>query len=124
MESSCLKLPAAAFLGLANCFESLKEFISLNPFFDIKTSPLISIILGILVPSNFNGIDLIVLIFSVTFSPVRPSPRVAAKSKIPFLYNKLMASQSNFGSAENFISSQLIINFFSNLSIYEFKSEE
>ena len=66
--------------------------------------------------------DFIVLIFFVTFSPLEPSPLVAAISSIPFIYNKFIANPSNFGSTENCNFLLSIINFFSILSIYKPKS--
>ena len=76
LGSNCLKLPAAAFLALANFFSLSFLLISKNPFFEIKISPLTSTIFGGLLSYNFKGIDFIVFIFFVTFSPICPSPLV------------------------------------------------
>lgn len=77
----------------------------LKPFSVIKTSPRISIRAGILSPYKRKGMALMVLTFSVIFSPVVPSPRVAACTKRPFSYSRLTASPSNFNSQQKVISS-------------------
>ena len=85
--SFCLSEPAAAFLGLANLglpASSSKSFNSSKDLSGKKTSPLTSRRSGISLPVNSVGIDLIVLIFSVTSSPVTPLPRVSALVNLPF----------------------------------------
>ena len=67
LGSNCLRLPAAAFLGLAKIFsESALAFlfISLKSYISIKTSPLISIKLGALILDSRRdkGIEGMVLI--------------------------------------------------------------
>jgi hypothetical protein len=83
-ESSCLKLPAAAFLGFAkSCspFFALSMLIFSKSAFFITTSPRISI-------KDFSsissGIEKIVFALFVTSSPTVPSPLVIACFKIPF----------------------------------------
>ena len=101
MGSRSFKDPAQAFLGLANgSLLSLIRFLfkSSNLFLFRKISPLTSSIEGGLLPNNFNGIDFIVLIFSVTSSPVIPSPLVAACIRYPFSYLIEIATPSIFGS--------------------------
>ena len=83
--SSCLKLPAAAFLGFANLdlFSNLELSFSKSLLFK-KTSPLISIKAGKFF-FNLDGMFFIFEIFSVTSSPINPSPLVPAETRFPFL---------------------------------------
>ena len=83
-ESSCLRDPAAAFLGFEKILD-LSILNLLNSEIGNITSPLISIRLGIFFPISFNGTLFMVLIFSVISSPISPSPLVAALSISPFL---------------------------------------
>ena len=76
--SICLSEPDAAFLGLENFFFSSKSiFKFLKSSFEKKISPLISISSDL---QKFKtlGISSILIIFSVIFSPIIPSPRVNA----------------------------------------------
>jgi hypothetical protein len=52
-----------------------------------------------------SGIDLIVLRFWVTSSPISPSPRVAPRTNAPFSYTREIASPSIFGSVTYSMSS-------------------
>ena len=81
----CLRLPAAAFLGISNLdlFSNLELSFSKSLLFK-NTSPLISIKSGKSF-FNFDGIFFIFKIFSVTSSPVNPSPLVPADIRFPFL---------------------------------------
>ena len=102
LGSSCRRLPAAAFLGLANSFSSRARcvlFSSSNPDLVMNTSPLTSSLAGNTVSRNASGILFIVRILEVTSSPVVPSPRVAARTSLPSLYSKLIARPSSFTSA-------------------------
>ena len=82
--SSCLRLPAAAFLGFANLdlLSNLELSFSKSLLFK-NTSPLITINSGKSF-FNFDGIFLIFNIFSITSSPINPSPLVPADIKFPF----------------------------------------
>ena len=87
--SSCLRLPAAAFLAFAkSCLPDfiLLSFNSLKSSFRIKTSPRISNRLGKVVVSSLKtrGIPLMVFKFVVISSPVFPSPRVDPLINFPF----------------------------------------
>ena len=66
----------------------------------IKTSPLISILLGGFFVFSFFGISLIVFIFSVTTSPTSPLPLVTPSTKCPFSYIKFNEIPSILGSTE------------------------
>ena len=100
-ESCILKVPEAAFLGLAKgaspfaTFSSLifsKELIGINP------SPRTSKVVGNLSELTVSGIRRIVLTFSVISSPLVPSPRVTPLIKRPFSYQNDKATPSNFNS--------------------------
>ena len=87
--SSCLRLPAAAFLGFANTFSPFcvaLKFKSSKSDLLINTSPLTSSKSGKECSDSFSlrGIDLIVLILEVMSSPSVPSPLVTPLVKIPF----------------------------------------
>ena len=75
-------------------------------FLVINISPLISINLGG-VPVRVCGISFIVLMFSVTISPMLPSPLVIAFVSDPFKYNNEIERPSIFGSHMNSNSSSL-----------------
>ena len=86
LESNCLKVPAAKFLGLANNWSpcsSCNSFIFSKFSLDIYTSPLTTTSSVSLI---FKGIVFTVLKFSVISSPTTPLPLVAPFSKTPFLY--------------------------------------
>ena len=107
LESNCLTDPAAAFLGFANSgkeFCILKLLILSNSELEIKISPLISISSGYL-PFRVFGISSMVLILSVIFSPCLPSPLVAPRINLPFLYINVADKPSILGSATNSIFS-------------------
>ena len=82
--------PAAELRGLANIGlpASTREALSLSKAsMDKKTSPRTSTRSGTgnsSVPLSRCGIDLMVRTFGVTSSPVRPSPRVSARTRRPF----------------------------------------
>ena len=84
--SFCRSEPAAALRGLAkaglpaSCSDS---FSRSNAASDRNTSPRTSSSSGTSSPVRRSGTDLIVLTFSVTSSPVRPSPLVAALVRRP-----------------------------------------
>ena len=80
LGSFCLKLPEAAFLGLANL-----SLIFSKSLFDIYTSPLISISLGKFLSLIIVGISFIVFRFSVINSPSEPSPLETPATNKPFL---------------------------------------
>ena len=102
MLLSCIfTVPEAAFLGLAkrgSPFNSLSLLILSNSFLGRKISPLTSNFSGIFPPLISIGMFLMVLIFSVTTSPLLPSPLVTARINLPFSYTRLMATPSNFNS--------------------------
>ena len=80
--SKFLKEPDAAFLALANFFSKLGSELIFSKFFLLKkTSPLTS---NLSLKFISKGIDLIVLTFSVTSSPISPSPLVIAWINLPF----------------------------------------
>ena len=88
LESSCLRDPAAAFLGFAkrlSPFFSCMAFIFSNCFFDIYTSPLTirSPLYGINI-----GISFMVLRFSLTSSPMIPFPLVPPLTNTPPEYSR------------------------------------
>ena len=87
-------------------------------FLVINISPLISINLGGL-PVSVCGISFIVFIFSVTTSPMLPSPLVIAFVSEPFKYNKEIESPSTFGSH---INSNLLLFKDKNLFVLSIKS--
>ncbi len=85
-ESSWRRLPAAALRGLANsrCSASRwRWFRRAKSRLNISTSPRTSSTAGTFLPFSFSGIERMVRTFSVTSSPVVPSPRVAACTKRP-----------------------------------------
>ena len=63
-----------------------------------NTSPRISTCSGQSLPESCCGTDLMVRTFAVTSSPVIPSPRVAADTKRPCSYLRLIANPSILGS--------------------------
>ena len=97
--SFCRSDPAAALRGFLNGFSSKSSCRSHSRkklSSDIYTSPRTS--------KNGSGslsvfgTDLIVPIFSVTSSPVMPSPRVEPRVYTPFTYSSATERPSNFGS--------------------------
>ena len=104
--STCRTEPVAAFLGFLN-FSSpslaRRSFSFANSERSIYTSPRTSIASGA-PPFKVCGISFIVLIFSVTSSPTRPSPRVAAIRSFPYSYIKFTDRPSILGSATKSIS--------------------
>ena len=101
--SFCRSDPAAALRGLANGLlpaSTCDAFSSANAATGRNTSPRISIRSGCVAgsPPSTSGIVEMVRTFSVTSSPVRPSPRVAARTSRPFSYSSAMASPSIFSS--------------------------
>ena len=101
--SFCRSEPAAALRGLANGLlpaSTWDAFSSANAATGRNTSPRISMQLRVRrrVAASTSGIVAIVRTLSVTSSPVRPSPRVAARTSRPFSYSSAMASPSIFSS--------------------------
>ena len=84
LDLFCLKDPEAAFLGLAKFSFNFSK----SEFF-IKTSPLISISVGIFLPFNIFGISEIVFRFSVISSPSTPSPLERPWMNLPFCNIKM-----------------------------------
>ena len=102
-ESNWRRLPTATFRGLANSFDPSAFCLELRFWKStlyITTSPRTSSTRGIPVPCRRKGIVRTVLMFGVTFSPVVPSPRVAAWTKTPSSYLRLTARPSNLSSHE------------------------
>ncbi len=64
-------------------FFTLSELSLLKTALGISISPLITNVSGTFSPAAFMGIFLIFLMFSVTSSPIVPSPLVRALFKIP-----------------------------------------
>ncbi len=86
-ESSCLRVPAVAFLGFTNVGSpaSVRCLLSfVNEALVMKTSPLTSNRSGA-DSGRRRGMVFMVLMFWVMSSPVFPSPRVTAYSRIRFL---------------------------------------
>lgn len=86
-ESSCLSVPAVAFLGLTNAGSpaSVRCLLSSsNEAFAMKTSPRTSNRSGA-ESGRRSGMVFMVLMFCVMSSPVLPSPRVTAYSRMRFL---------------------------------------
>lgn len=78
--------PAAALRGLAKGLSSAatsRAFSSSKPSMGKKTSPRISTRAGMFSPFSRCGISAIVRTLGVMSSPVRPSPRVAARVRRP-----------------------------------------
>ena len=97
----CLRLPAAAFLGLAKGgFPSLSlpAFSSLKSSNLIKASPRTSKKEALPSPRSFRGMDGMAMAFSVMSSPSTPSPRVEAETRMPSSYTRSTASPSIFTS--------------------------
>lgn len=85
--SSWRRLPAAALRGFANSRCSAarcRSFRRAKSRLNISTSPRTSSTAGTFAPFSFSGIERIVRTFSVTSSPVAPSPRVDARTNRPF----------------------------------------
>ena len=61
---------------------------------------------------SFFGIDFICIIFSVTSSPICPSPRVTPFTSIPFSYKQLILSPSSFSSKTYSIFSAVFSSIF------------
>lgn len=84
--SSWRRLPAAALRGFANSRCSAarwRSFRRAKSRLNISTSPRTSSRAGTCAPFSFSGIERIVRTFSVTSSPVVPSPRVDACTNTP-----------------------------------------
>ena len=99
--SSCRSEPAAALRGLAKrgfpaC--SCCAFSASNDARGMNTSPRTISRDG--APSSRIGMEWMVLRFSVTSSPMSPSPRVAPRAKTPSRYSSATESPSTFGSTE------------------------
>jgi hypothetical protein len=84
--SFCRRLPAAALRGFANGVlpaSSSASFTCWKASTVKNTSPRTSSSSGTLSPVSRSGTDWMVRTFGVTSSPVRPSPRVAARTRRP-----------------------------------------
>ena len=102
VASFCRRLPAAALRALVNSRSpaaAWRRLRSSNAASGMKTSPRTSRSSGIRLPFSRSGTGFSVRRFSVTSSPVRPSPRVAPTVKRPPSYCSDIASPSSFGSA-------------------------
>ncbi len=85
--SFCRSEPAAELRALAKAALPApvsRAFNSSNAVTGRNTSPRTSSVSGKPDPVRRAGIELIVRMFGVTSSPVRPSPRVAPRARIPF----------------------------------------
>nr|NGY95972.1 hypothetical protein [Neochlamydia sp. AcF84] len=85
--SNNFKEPAAALRGLAHIGSSAftrSSFKRLKASCGINTSPRTSNTSGMFFPYKRKGKRAIVLILLVITSPLRPSPRVKPRTKIPF----------------------------------------
>jgi hypothetical protein len=85
--SFCRSEPAAELRALANAAlpaSVSRAFSSSNAVSGRNTSPRTSRISGKPDPVSRAGIESIVRMFGVTSSPVRPSPRVAPRVRMPF----------------------------------------
>ena len=101
LGSFCRREPAAELRGLANAALPASSSASLsfsNALTGRNTSPRTSSTAGYPVPDSRCGIESIVLMLAVTSSPVRPSPRVAARNSAPSRYTRSIASPSIFSS--------------------------
>ena len=101
VESFCLSEPLAEFLGFAKGAlpsATKPSFSFAKSATPKKISPLISTTLGWSLPLSCCGICLMVFTLLVTSSPTTPSPRVAAETRLPFSYLKLIAKPSIFSS--------------------------
>ena len=101
-ESFCRRLPAAALRALVNNRSPAspwRRLSSSNAASGMKISPRTSSWSGTRFPFRRSGTASIVRRFSVTFSPVRPSPRVAPIVNRPPSYWSEIASPSSLGSA-------------------------
>ncbi len=101
--SFCRSDPAAALRGFANGGRPAATCASLsvrNASTGRNTSPRISMSSGCVAgsPPRTSGIVVMVRTLSVTSSPVRPSPRVAARTSRPRSYSSAIASPSIFSS--------------------------
>ena len=102
--SFCRSEPAAALRGLANTGlpASVIETLSRsNASVGRNTSPRTSTSAGTgssSLPVSRCGTESIVFTLGVTSSPVRPSPRVSARTSRPSSYKRLMASPSTLSS--------------------------
>lgn len=93
--------PAAALRGLAKGLSpasTRRALSSSNPAMGKKTSPRISTSAGTRSPLRRSGISAIVRTLGVMSSPVRPSPRVAARVSLPSSYVRLTARPSILSS--------------------------
>ncbi len=93
--------PAAALRGLANAGlppSTSRAFSSSKRSMGMNTSPRISTSSGIRSPRSRSGTSATVRMLGVMSSPVRPSPRVAARVSLPRSYVRLTASPSTFSS--------------------------
>ena len=96
------RLPAAAlraFVKSRSPAAPCRRLSSSNAASGMNTSPRTSSSDGTRLPNSRAGAAAIVRRFSVTSSPVRPSPRVAPTEKRPSRYCNEIARPSSFGSA-------------------------
>ena len=102
------RLPAAAlraFVKRRSPAAACRRLSSSNAASGMNTSPRTSSCAGMRLPFSRSGTAVIVRRFSVTFSPVRPSPRVAPIVNRPSSYCSEIARPSSLGSATKRIGS-------------------
>jgi hypothetical protein len=104
LTSSWRTVPAAAFRAFANGSSPAAIsfwFSSWNAGSGISTSPRIATVPAAGGPSwrSLSGMARIVRRFSVTSSPISPSPRVEPRANKPSSYTSSIESPSNLGSA-------------------------